>query len=65
MRPFDLLKCHLIIANKQISVNINIEVIHSSNSAELLGTGIDNKLNFNDHASYLCHKTTKTTAMTI
>ena len=50
-------KCHLIVANtNQVSVNIDMEVIDSSNSVELLGVEIDNKLNFNDHVSYLCKK---------
>ena len=49
--------CHLIIANNnQVSVNIDIEVVDSSNSVELLGMEIDNKLNFNVHVSYLCQK---------
>ena len=53
-------KCHLIIANSnQVSINIDMEVIDSSNSVELLGVEIDNKLNFNDHVSYLCKKATK------
>ena len=50
-------KCHLIIANtNQVSVNIDMEVIDSSNSVELLDVEIDNKLNFNDHVSCVCKK---------
>ena len=50
-------KCHLLVAtNDNVSVNIETEIIESSNSVELLGIKIDNKLNFNDHVSNLCKR---------
>ena len=50
-------KCHLMVANNDnISVKIGNETIKSSNSVDLLGVTIDNKLNFTDHVLKLCKK---------
>ena len=47
-------KCHLIIANHDnYSVNIGNEVIESTDTVELLGLKIDNKLKFNEHVTNL------------
>ena len=50
-------KCHLIIANnEEISLNLEHDIIMSSDSIKLLGVYIDKKLNFNEHVSKLCKK---------
>ena len=50
-------KCHLIIANnEEISLNLEHDIIRSSDSVKLLGVYIDKKLNFNQHVSKLCKK---------
>ena len=51
-------KCHLLISKhcKEISINIEEEVIECSSSVKLLGVTIDNKLNFDEHVTKLCKK---------
>ena len=51
-------KCHLIISkhSKDISINVENEIIECSNSVKLLGVTIDNKLNFDEHVTKLCKK---------
>ena len=50
-------KCHLIVANcEDLSLNLEHDVIRSSDSVKLLGVFIDKKLNFNEHVSRLCKK---------
>ena len=53
-------KCHLFITTHQdeVSANIEGEIIEGSKCVKLLGVYIDNKLDFNDHASNLCKKAT-------
>ena len=54
MKPNDD-KCHLLVCNHdQLFVTLGNEKIVSTNSVELLGVTIDNKLNFTDHVSELC-----------
>ena len=52
-------KCKLLVTNHHddISINVDNEVITASKSVKLLGITIDNKLNFNEHISKLCKKT--------
>ena len=51
-------KCHLLISkiDKNISINIDNEIINCSKSVKLLGITIDNKLDFKEHVSALCKK---------
>ena len=50
-------KCHLIVANKEsFSLNLECDIIESSNTVKLLGVFIDKQLNFNEHISKLCKK---------
>ena len=51
-------KCHLLIANnsEELSINLNNNIIKASNSVDLLGIKIDNKLDFSDHITKLCRK---------
>ena len=50
-------KCHFIVANREdVSLNLENDIINSSNSVKLLGVIIDKKLNFNEHVSKLCKK---------
>ena len=56
MKPNDD-KCHLLVCNHdQLFVTLGNEKIVTTNSVELLGVTIDNKLNFTDHVSELCKK---------
>ena len=53
-------KCHLLIINSQGNIiNIGNEEIESSTSVKLLGITIDNKLNFNEHVTTICKKTSQ------
>ena len=51
-------KCHLLITNhdKDVSINIDGEIIKGSKYVKLLGLYIDNKLDFNEHISKICRK---------
>ena len=50
-------KCHLIVANKgNISLNLECDIIESSDTLKLLGVFIDKKLDFSEHVSKLCKK---------
>ena len=50
-------KCHLIVANKEnISLNLECDIIESSDTVKLLGVFIDRKLDFSEHVSKLCKK---------
>ena len=56
MKPNDD-KCHLLVCNHdKLFVTLGNEKIVTTNSVELLGVTIDNKLNFTDHVSELCKK---------
>ena len=54
-------KCHLLVTNheKDVSINIEGQIIHGSKSVKLLGVCIDNKLDFNEHLSNICKKVGK------
>ena len=53
-------KCHLIVTNNDnVTITIGNASIETSNTIELLGIIIDNKLNFNDHISNLLKKGNK------
>ena len=53
-------KCHLIVANKEsFSLNLECDIIESSNTVKLFGVFIDKQLNFNEHISKLCKKEIK------
>ena len=50
-------KCHLIVTNNDnVTITIGNASIETSNTIELLGITIDNKLNFNEHISNLLKK---------
>ena len=50
-------KCHLIVTNNEnVNISIGNASIETSNTIELLGIIIDNKLNFNEHISNLLKK---------
>ena len=51
-------KCHLLVSNhnKDVSINVDEEIIECESSVKLLGITLDNKLNFNKHVSNLCKK---------
>ena len=50
-------KCHLMVTNNDnVTITIGNSSIETSNTIELLGIIIDNKLNFNDHISNLLKK---------
>ena len=51
-------KCHLLVCNhsNELSVNIDNEIIRGSKDVKLLGTTIDNKLDFGKHVARLCSK---------
>ena len=50
-------KCHLLISGQNnMSVKLNTDVIQSSESVELLGITINNKLDFDQHTQRLCSK---------
>ena len=44
---------------EEVSAKIGSDVIKASKSVKLLGITIDNKLNFNEHVSKLCKKTSQ------
>ena len=52
-------KCKLLITNHgtEASIDIDGEIITGSNTVKLLGVTIDNKLEFNEHVSNICTKT--------
>ena len=54
-------KCKLLITKhgEEASAKIGNDVIKASKSVKLLGITIDNKLNFNEHVSKLCKKTSQ------
>ena len=54
-------KCHLLVSNHKDCVFINAaeDIIECENSVKLLGVTIDNKLNFNNHVSIICKKTSQ------
>ena len=51
-------KCHLLMANQNNSITVNIgnEEIVNEDCVELLGIKIDKQLNFSKHVSKLCKK---------
>ena len=56
MKPNDD-KCHLIVTNQDsVSVTLGNDTIEATDSVDLLGTTIDNNLNFNEHINNLCKK---------
>ena len=52
-------KCKLLVTNHEedVSISLDNEVIRGNKSVKLLGIKIDNKLDFNDHISSICKKT--------
>ena len=50
-------KCHLLISSKNVNVHVGEYEIENSNCEKLLGVKLDWKLNFDDHISDVCKKT--------
>lgn len=47
------------LSDKQLELNVNGTAIKSYNSIKLLGVNIDDNLNFSDHTSDICKKSSR------
>ena len=47
--------------NKRFCLDINGNIIESTDTVKLLGVTIDSKLNFRDHVTHVCKKTNQKT----
>ena len=53
-------KCHVLVStNKPVGIKVGDYTIDNSECEKLLGVKIDVNLNFNDHISGLCEKTSR------
>ena len=53
-------KCHLILSTDEpFSINVDNEVIKSSNNKKLLGINLNNRIGFDTHAGNICNRVSK------
>ena len=54
-----IIKCHVLVTKQPIGIKIGSYTTYNSECEKVLGVRIDVNLNFNDHLSDLCKKTSR------